>query len=367
MNFFQSQYQSQYEHGGNVKKLAEAAGCPAEEILDFSANINPLGPPRWLSSLISSQADSLLAHYPDPDCRSLVKAIANRYSIPEEEILIGNGSTELLYLLPRAASVSRAIIPVPSYTDYLKASYLAGLSVEIIPLEEESEFKLDLAAIEARLQGNELVVLGQPNNPTGCVVDPNSLRFLASRHPSTLFLVDEAFIDFVDRADSLIFRRPANIIVLRSLTKFYAIPGLRLGWAAADKAIAERVRQIAPPWSVNSIAQACGEALLGQDDEYTLKTLALIAQERKFMLTELRSLPGLTVFAGEANFLLVRIDHWGFKAKTLAQRMLTEGRVAIRPGDNFPGLDERYFRLAIRTREENRRLLAAIKAVMSSL
>ncbi|MEW6379073.1 MAG: threonine-phosphate decarboxylase CobD [bacterium] len=353
---------SRHEHGGNLNRLAEITACPAEDILDFSANINPLGPPQWLGPLISSTISSLV-HYPDPDCRSLVKALSNRYAIREEEILVGNGSTELLYLFPRALPVSSALIPVPSYADYIRAAHQAGLSVEGILLEESCGFGLDFSTLEARLKGNELVVIGSPNNPTGHAVDASSLRLLARQHPSTFFMVDEAFIDFLEGADSLISHRPANVILLRSLTKFYAIPGLRLGWAAADAAIVERVREIAPPWSVNSIAQAAGEALFRQDSDYAGRTLALVGEERQFILSELRSLPGLTVFPGKANFLLVRIDHNDLKATTLARRMLKAG-IAIRVCDNFLGLDERYFRLAIRTREENRRMLETLQAAL---
>jgi len=351
-----------YEHGGNLSKLAEIAGCPAEDVLDFSANINPLGPPQWLGSVINSKISSLV-HYPDPDCRSLVKALSNQYKIREEEILVGNGSTELFYLLPRVLPVSSALIPVPSYSDYIRAPQQAGLPVEVIPLEESRGFELDLSAVKIRLKGNEVVVIGLPNNPTGLVFDADSLRFLAGQHPSTFFMVDEAFIDFIEGADSLISHRPANVIVLRSLTKFYAIPGLRLGWAVADSVIVERVRGIAPPWSVNSIAQAVGGALLLQDNKYAGHTRSLVQEEREFILSGLRSFAGLTVFPGKANFLLARIDHGELKAKTLARRMLKEG-IAIRVCDNFPGLDDRYFRLAVRTREENRRLLGALQAAL---
>ncbi|MEW5803623.1 MAG: threonine-phosphate decarboxylase CobD [bacterium] len=351
-----------YEHGGNLRKLAEIAGCPREGILDFSANINPLGPPGWLSDLINAKISSLV-HYPDPDCRSLVKALSNRYQIREGEILIGNGSTELFYLLPRVLPVSSALVPVPSYADYTRAPQQAGLPVEVIPLEEGSGFELDLSALRVRLKGNELVVIGLPNNPTGLLFDTDSLRMLAVQHPSTFFMIDEAFIDFIAGADSLISRRLANVIVLRSLTKFYAIPGLRLGWAAADSAIVERVRAIAPPWSVNSIAQAVGEALFQMDNEYAERTRSLVQEEQKFILGELRSFGGLTAFPGKANFLLVRIDHGELKAPGLARRMLKEG-LAIRVCDNFPGLDDRFFRLAVRTREENRRLLGALQAAL---
>ena len=238
-------------HGGNITKLAEASGMPAGEILDFSANINPLGPPEWLRPLISAQVSSLV-HYPDPDCTELVRAFSERFGVPAEEIVMGNGETELLHLLPRVLGKRRAVIPVPSYSDYAAAAELAGLNLEPLLLQEERGFTLDFAEIERKLTGDEIVILGRPNNPTGTLFPASALRELAARRPATIFVVDEAFADFTGEESLLAGERPTNLIVLRSLTKFYAIPGLRLGAAVAERGIIRRLRALAPPWSVNT-------------------------------------------------------------------------------------------------------------------
>ena len=169
-------------HGGNITRLATAAGKPAGEILDFSANINPLGPPEWLRPLISAQVSSLV-HYPDPDCTELVRAFAERFAIPAEEVIMGNGETELLHLLPRVLGKGRAVIPVPSYSDYAAAAELAGLAVEPILLPEELGFALDFVEIERKLTGGEIVILGRPNNPTGALFPADALRELAAADP----------------------------------------------------------------------------------------------------------------------------------------------------------------------------------------
>ena len=350
-----------YAHGGNVRKLAKAAGRSTKDLLDFSANINPLGPPEWLRSLVSSQV-SFLVHYPDPDCSLLATSIATRYGVREEEVLVGNGSTEIIYLLPRALPVTRALIPVPSYSDYACAVELAGKTVEKMFLKEDEAFKLDLSTLDSKLFGNELVFIGQPNNPTGLFVDTMALRALVSRHPSTIFAVDEAFFDFVEGTDSLIHNRPPNVIVFYSFTKFYAIPGLRLGCTIAEPGIIQEIRRIMLPWSVNSIAQAVGEKAL-QDHTYAMRTKAFVREQREFLFKELQSLSGLTVYPGKANFLLVRIDRKNIDAPILARQMLSSG-VAIRVCDNFDGLDARFFRVAVRTEEENLRLLAALKEAL---
>ncbi len=219
-----------FGHGGNLTRLAREAGLEPNRILDFSANINPLGPPEWFRSLISSQLSSLV-HYPDPECSPLVEAIAEHYRTDPREIVVGNGSTELLYLLPQALPFTKALIAVPAYIDYARAAQIAGLPIEWHSLTKSEGFRLDPDRLEDRLSGGEMVILGQPNNPTGLTFDPQTLRALAARHPKTCFLIDEAFADFVEGLDSLARNRPSNIIVLLSFTKFYAVPGLRLGSA----------------------------------------------------------------------------------------------------------------------------------------
>jgi cobyric acid synthase CobQ len=239
---------------------------------------------------------------------------------------------------------------------------LAGKTVEKIFLKEDEAFKLDLSTLDSKLFGNELVFIGQPNNPTGLFVDSMALRALVLRHPSTIFAVDEAFLDFVEGTDSLTRNRPSNVIVLYSFTKFYAIPGLRLGCAIAEPDIIQEMRKIILPWSVNTIAQAVGQKVL-QDHAYAMRTKAFVREQREFLLKELQSLPGLVVYPGKANFLLVRIDRKNIDAPILARQMLSSG-IAIRVCDNFDGLDARFFRVAVRTEGENLKLLAALRKAL---
>jgi histidinol-phosphate/aromatic aminotransferase/cobyric acid decarboxylase-like protein len=260
-----------FEHGGDTRWLAEAAGKPERELLDFSANINPLGPPEWLRPLISSQI-SMLQHYPDPHCTALVDAVADRYGVTREEVVAGNGSTEILYLLARTAKKSHALIPVPCYGDYLKAAEQVGMHVQTVPAGEELPCEM--------LTPDTAVFVGRPNNPTGVVCPADRLRAVAAEHPSTLFVVDEAFGDFVEDFDSLTQRRPANVIVLLSLTKIFAIPGLRTGCAVGDPSLIQRLLELQPPWSVNTLAQAVSTAAL-RDREFVRRTRLYVTRERK--------------------------------------------------------------------------------------
>jgi adenosylcobyric acid synthase len=349
------------KHGGNLRKLASAAGLPQNDILDFSANINPLGPPEWMRPLVSRTIASL-AHYPDPDCAALIKAISARYDVTEDEVIAGNGSTELIYLIPRELPVRRAVIPVPAYADYARASELAGLTLEKIILKEEDAFRPNLTAIEARLREGDIVFIGQPSNPTGLVCNADALRGMAMRNASVTFVIDEAFADFVEGMDSLTRRRPPNVIVLLSFTKFFAIPGLRLGCCIADPAVIERIKNLLPPWSVNTFAQAVGEKAMG-DEEFARKTREYCRTERESLTEQFQSIPGLYVYPGEANYLMVRIDREELSAASLAQKLLPMG-IAIRVCDNFDGLDERFFRVAVRTAEENEILLNKLRLAL---
>lgn len=344
-----------FEHGGDVRRIARDAGRSEREIIDFSANINPLGPPEWLQPLINSQI-SALQHYPDPHCTDLVKSVAARYGVDREEVIAGNGSTEILYILTRAAEKSSALIPVPSYGDYVKAAMQAGMRVHTIPADTELPGDL--------LTADTAVFIGRPNNPTGTVCSADSLRILASDHPDTLFMVDEAFGDFVENFDSLTRQRPANVIVLLSLTKIFAIPGLRTGCAVGDARLIHRLLELQPPWSVNTFAQAVSSAAL-RDHDYVRRTRSYVTGEREKLFAELSSLSGLTVYPGEANFLLAELEPGSIDAPSLAERMLAHG-IAIRVCTSFQGLNERHFRVAVRTSDENARLVAALREELNA-
>ncbi len=344
-------------HGGNIREIAKAAGLPASDIIDFSANINPLGPPGWLRPLISASLGSLV-HYPDPNYTGLYDAVEARYGIPTDETIVGNGSTDILYWLPRALKSKRAVVPVPAYADYTVASSLAGLTVKHILLKAENGFLPEMAELEAELTRDDIVFLGHPNNPTGLTCDADAVRRLAREKKESVFVVDEAFGDFVADFKSLRNDRPPNVIVLFSLTKFYAIPGLRLGLAFADRSLVSRIKAVMPPWSVNQPAQLVGEQAL-RDSDYAARTRDYVARCRALLVRELQAIPGLKVYPGEANFLLIRIERKDLDGPLLAKKLLPHG-IAIRLCGNFAGLDDRYFRIAVRAEDENERLCDAL-------
>ena len=353
------------KHGGNIKSLAGERGLKAGEILDFSANINPLGPPAWLRNVISRGVEDLLV-YPDPDCEELRLACARVWNVSPERILPGNGESELIRILPLALAPQRILIPVPAYVDYAGSARVAG--IEPVFLKCGADFSVDYRRLGRDLRAGDLVFLGHPANPAGKLLERDRVLELARRHNDCHFIVDEAFIDFVPDAPDFLTTltgpedTPTNLLVLRSFTKSFAIPGLRLGFLICAPEIIARVRPFLPDWSVNSLAQAAGIKAV-EDLEYLEKTRRLVGEYRQNLFEELQRIPGLDVFPGVANYLLLRLSGTFAKkrsARQLEEELLGRFRIAIRVCHNYEALGPEYFRLAVRAPEENEKLLSAL-------
>jgi adenosylcobyric acid synthase len=354
---------SNFVHGGHIRALSEKSGRHLDQILDFSANINPVGAPSWIRPIVSS-ALSRVIHYPDPDCAGLKQSAALRLGISSKDILFGNGSTELLYLLPSVLKKSRALIPVPSYHDYHRASEIASLAIDTVFLSDEDNFELDYDVLTQRIQGNEIVIVGHPNNPTGTPL--NNERFLAliDQNPSTFFVIDEAFCDLSEGVESFVNQRPSNVLVLISLTKTYAIPGLRLGLLVADANIVNKIEARQPPWSVNSLAQAVGMEAL-KDSSFVKRSRIEISRLRLNLVRDLKTIPGFQVLNSRANFLLIKINRADIDSDKICRLLLEQG-IAVRNCSNFLGLNNRFFRIAVRTDEENAVLVERLSRIAGS-
>lgn len=355
-----SAHPQKHRHGGNLQRLSADAGVAAAQLLDFSANLNPLGPPEWLRAEISAGVGELM-HYPDPDCTALCQLLAQQNRVAPEQLLVGNGATELLHLLPRALAIDSALIPVPAYADYEDAARLTGLQLELLPLCPEQNFELDFDRLSARLKPRQLVFLGQPNNPTGRSFTAEPLRQLARQHPQTWFVIDESFIAF-SAAETLRRERPANVIIVESLTKTYAIPGLRLGYLIAEVEVVSLLRRLLPDWTVNSLAQLVGCRALA-DRDYLQRSRERVVELRQQLLQRLTGITGVKVYPGEANFLLIQMENSRLSATELAERILRQG-IAIRDCSNFSGLDKRFLRLAVRPAAEQERLCRVLQQLL---
>lgn len=347
-------------HGGDIRSLASQAGISPEDILDFSANINPLGPPYRARAAMISSIESI-SNYPDICCSDLRSVIAEKYSLPEECIVPGNGTSELLFAVARTLSelCGRAVVPVPSYEDYSVAARRAGMSVVEFPLHESEDFRLNFHELKKVLKPGDAVFLGHPDNPTGIPLEVDRLTALLEEYPRCIFIVDEAFADYLPPGNSILGSTASNLIVLKSLTKFYALAGLRLGFAAASPEVSRSLADQLPPWSVNSIAQAVGREIL-QDGEYELTSRKLNDSRRELLSSELKTIHELKVYPGKANYLLVRIRESGIDACELKKRLLADG-IAIRSCEDYSGLNSRFFRVAVKNTEDNSILVSAVR------
>jgi len=352
-------------HGGNIYELSAQAGCSPEDILDFSASINPLGPPPGLARVLSG-CFRLLESYPDIHNRLLIDAISKFHGIDPECIAVGNGSTELIYWLPRALEVSSALVVSPTFGEYTKAFELHGTRLQRLFPAPENCFQPKLEDLAAALGKDpvEAVLLTHPASPSGALMDGELIGWIAENTAQSgcpLFIIDEAFIDFCEEASlKRLLETSQNLAIIRSLTKFYGLPGLRIGYLLASPRIAEKMKRYLPPWSVNTLAQTAGAYCFAQD-RYRRETLAFMTNERLRLSRELSAIAGLTVFPAQANYILIRMDQGLPPASALKRDIFERDRILIRDCESFEGLDDRYFRVAVRLADQNDRLIAALK------
>lgn len=345
-------------HGGDWAGFEqEYGGLP----LDFSANISPLGVPEGVRRAVA-EAAAEADRYPDPLCRAVSAAIAAAEGCPTGFILCGNGAADLLFRLALAKRPRRALIPAPAFAEYAAALETVDCAVERYALRAESGFLVDEGFLAAIRPGIDVVFLCEPNNPTGRTTPPKLLRRVLDRcgEVGALLAVDECFGDFLDDPEAHTLRGQLaghpGLLILKAFTKLYAMAGVRLGYClCADGALLDAMRRSGQPWAVSTLAQAAGIAALRETD-YVARVRALIGQERPFLMEGLRNL-GLRVIPGEANYLLFRSE------RPLAEPLRRRG-ILLRSCGNYPGLDECWYRTAVRTRAENERLLRALAEVL---
>lgn len=349
-----------YGHGGDLLTATETYGRPLRDWLDFSSNMNPWGPPEIVGQLMKEHWRDI-AKYPDPAVRRLRRKLSEAYQIPAESILVGNGAAELIDLVVRVLKPEETALARPSFSEYEEAVRKAGGKVSEVYLRRESQFELQ----DAETFASRTVFLGHPNNPTGRLIPQSVLERLWES--GTNMILDEAFIDFApDESKISWIRRAAEserVQVIRSMTKFYAVPGIRLGFIVAHPDLIRKLAGLQTPWSVNFLAQLIGEAVL-DEPAYAKRTRDWLLQERPWLTGELQAL-GLRVVPGDANFLLAALpDNSGWNVKRLQQAMAGKG-ILIRDASLFRGLDASYFRIAVRLRPDNERLLQGLKVCLS--
>lgn len=349
-------------HGGNVLDAVARYGVREKDILDFSANVNPLGPS---SAALRAAKRALVVsdRYPDEETTELRKAIARYFGVRPGHIVCGNGSTGLIHLIPRVYRPRKVLVPVPTFTEYAAAAAAAGGEVIAYPLKEKDGFRVDPIEMAFALKGVDMVFLCNPNNPTGLLIPKGEMREILNYalKEGVRVVVDEAFMDFIDN-ESLVKDavQSPHLICLRAFTKFYGMPGLRVGYAVANEETAASLASSLEPWSVSTIAERAAVAALN-DWGYAKKTRSLIAKERDRLLSALRLLPGVEPFPSSVNFIFIKLA--SMDSRVLTQTLGQRG-ILIRDCSSFPNLNSRFVRIAVRTRRENERLLAALRDVL---
>lgn len=352
-------------HGGDIFGAARRLEVPISRIIDFSANINPLGPSPKAYRRLKRELHTV-CHYPDQRQEELRSLIASKQKIDPECIVFGNGATQLLYVIARWLKPRKALLIVPGFSEYPAALASVQSDLTEFRLRPENGFRLETQVFLGTLEEKrpDLIVLANPNNPTGTVIPHDVLVQIARlcRRTRTHFVVDESFIDFTQEPSLVRLAVEGRyLIVVRSLTKFFALPGLRIGYLTAHRSVAQTLCRTLEPWSVNTLALAAAAGSI-KDSAYRKRTLALVAREREYLLAGLQKLGWIEPFPSQTNFVLARINSRRVRGDTLRKK-LESMRLLIRDSCGFKGLGPQYVRFAIRTHTENKRLMSALRVV----
>jgi threonine-phosphate decarboxylase len=365
-------------HGGNIYKIFREKNI--DKILDYSSNINPYGLPENLKKEIFEKV-FVLERYPDPDYIELREKIAEKNNLNIENIIVGNGATEIIFLFMKILSPKKVLIVSPTFGEYeraIKASTLANDSLEInyFELKETENFVLNIKNLETELENNyDLLILCNPNNPTGQFLKLKKIEEILKicEQKNTKLFVDEAFVEFVEdwENESIINSKEnkENLFVIRAFTKFFAIPGLRLGYGICfNNNLLKKMLEKKEPWSVNNIADLAGKTVL-DDENYIQKTKEWIKDQKKYMYENLNKIEGLRAYKTEVNFILLKIEdnllEKGLDVKNLRKKMLEKG-ILIRDASNFIYLNKHYFRLAIKDKLNNEKVIETLTSILKN-
>jgi threonine-phosphate decarboxylase len=353
-------------HGGNVHDLARRLGCDPAAICDMSSNVNPLGPMPELMEHLHRRLNDALA-LPEVDAAAVTEAFARAVGLPPDQVLAGNGSTQIIYLLPRVLAPKRAVVLGPTYADYADACRLAGVEVQLVTADAADGFLPPLGELDARLRSGDMVFICNPNNPTGVLTAAEALATLARAHPACRFVVDESYLPFVGEAASLAGGAPDNVLVLSSLSKVHRIAGLRIGFLAAAPEIVARLADYRPPWSVNAMAQAAVAYIAANPEavaHFVDRTRRFLDQEKSRLAERLAGLGRLRLFESQTSFVLMQLAPPAAAPGVCAA--LAEKRILVRDCGNFRGLDQGFIRISLKDAAANARAADCLRQALTA-
>ena len=353
-------------HGGTIYAIARRMGVDPSDLLDFSASINPLGFSSRVKKALRSH-DSAILHYPDQEAHDFVQELARYHRIPAENILAGNGSTELIFMLPKVLKMKRALLVVPTFSEYESSIRQAGGNVCYYRTTEKKDFTIQPQKLLRELrQGYDALYICNPNNPTGVLTKGNVLKdiVLAAREQSAVVVIDETFIDFEENQSlKHLTQHYDNLYILRSMTKFFALPGLRAGYLLSSAENIKKMREQQEPWTMNALAQYAGIESL-RDCGYIRRTSQYVKRARQELIAGLEHIACLKVFESGANYLLVKLHASAPVQVAGLYEKLLEKRIIIRQCNTFQGMGDSYFRIAVKKISENRILIKQLNKIL---
>lgn len=350
-------------HGGNIKEIERKLGVNCNKIIDFSSNINPLGVSKHVKkAIIDSMGD--INKYPDISYIDLKKSISKYEGIDESYLMLGNGAAEVLFNILKALSPKRVLIPAPTFSEYKEAAECINAQIEIYNLKEDTLFEIGESILEKITKDIDVIFICNPNNPTGVLTSKELLiKILTkSKEFNSIVLIDESFIDFLNGDFSMInnLKKFNNLIVLKSLTKFFAIPGLRIGYGlCSNEEIRNKVNSITPAWNINILADIATRVSL-KDKEYIKETIQYMEKERRFLYNELKGFKNLTVYTPSVNFIFFKCN-----LDIDLKYELLKSDILIRSCSNYDNLDKYYYRVAVKNREDNIKLISCLNNILS--
>ena len=353
-------------HGGNVHKASRLLDTSLDQILDFSANINPLGMSAQGMEAVNNAFQDVI-HYPDPDTMNLFAITSELWDMPKECIAFGNGAAELIYAICRLPEIETVYVPAPGFSEYSHGAHSCGLPVIEYELQFDADsfcFSYPLTTIlhDLNQSKHRLVFIGNPNNPCGTLWKHESRELFEVCKKNGHYLVfDESFIDFLGDDYSMrnYVKEYDNVIVVHSLTKFYAVPGLRIGAMMANPMVINFIKSQIPSWTVNHLAQIYSEKAL-QDIDYIQETRAVLTEEKKWLYKELMLMDSLQCIEPSVNYMLCHLDEQ-YSLDDMIQKLYYQS-ILIRDCSHYTGLGLNWFRVAVKTREQNQQLIHALRS-----
>ena len=347
--------------------MAQRLGCDPFEIIDMSSNVNPLGPLHGLVTFLKKNIKTI-AVLPEVNARGAANAFASLYSIDPERVIPGNGTTQFIYSIPQVLETKRALILGPTYADYADACIMHNVHHDYLMAGEMLAFQPDIDAVIQHAGDYDAVFICNPNNPTGAMIPAADLKGLCGSHQNTYFVIDESYLPFADGSNKQSMIKPGlpNVMVLNSMSKFFTVPGLRIGFLISSLQIIEKFRPYILPWSVNSLAQAAVHYLMAQKaevDTFIKKTAEFIEKEKKMLAVTFENASNIKLLPSTTSFVLARL--YGNLTADIVSNHLSQHRILIRNCANFTGLSDHFIRISLKTSENNRMLAEKLLSLTS--